>query len=90
MSICMQKLTRNLFDLINRFHHVHRNPNRTRLVSDCTCNCLTNPPRRIGGKFESLGVVKLFDCFNQTEISFLNQVEKLHAAAKVPLGNADN
>ena len=37
-----------LFVFRNGFYHVHRNTDRSTLVSQCASNGLTNPPRRIG------------------------------------------
>ncbi|MPN44828.1 hypothetical protein SDC9_192395 [bioreactor metagenome] len=74
MAVFMQQLGGHFLDLVNRLHHVHRDTDGARLVGDGTGDSLTNPPGRIGREFKSLGVVKLFDSFNQTEITLLNQV----------------
>src|SRR5699024_8616716 len=57
---------------------------------DCTGDCLANPPCCIGREFEALGVVKLLNCFDQTQVSFLNQIQELHAAANIAFCDADN
>ena len=69
---------------------MHRNPDGSRLVGDCPRNCLTNPPCRICGKFESLSAVEFFDSLNKTQVTFLNQIQKKHTAAHISFCNADN
>ena len=60
------------------------------LVGDGTGDGLADPPGRIGGELESLGVVELFHRFDQTQIALLDQIQELHAAAHIPLGNGDH
>src|SRR5699024_1310938 len=49
-----------------------------------------NPPCRVGRELESRGVVEFLDGADQAEVALLNQVEKLHAAAGVPLRERDD
>ena len=69
---------------------MHRNSNSSGLVCNGSCNCLTNPPSCIGGELKALGIIELFNRFNQAQVSFLNQIQELHSSAQVTLCNADN
>ena len=51
---------------------------------------LADPPRRVRGELEALGVVELVDRPHQPEVALLDQVEQLHAPARIPLGDADD
>ena len=86
----MQQLAGDLFHLVDGFHHVHRNADGSRLIGDGAGNGLADPPGCIGGKLKALGVVELLHRFNQAKVALLNQVQELHAAAHIPLGNADH
>ena len=39
---------------------------------------------------KALGVVKLFDSLDQAQVAFLDQIQKLHAAAHIALGDGDD
>ena len=90
VAVRVQKLARYLLHFIDRFHHVHGNADGSCLVGNRTGDGLANPPRCIGRKFKTLGVIEFFDRLNEAEVSLLNQVEELHSAAKVTLGDADD
>ncbi len=51
----------DLLELVDRFDHVHRNTNRTRLVGERTGDRLTDPPRCIRREFEPFSVLELLD-----------------------------
>ena len=67
--------------------HVDRDADRARLVGDRAGDRLADPPRGVGGELEALGVVELVDRPHQPEVALLDQVEQLHAAAGVTLGD---
>ena len=79
----LHQLPRGADQLVDGFDHVHRDANRTRLISNCTSNRLPNPPRGIGGKFVAAAVFEFVDGFHQADVAFLNQVEELQAAVGV-------
>ena len=58
---------------------VTRNTNEAGLLVECTTNCLTNPERCVGGELKSTAPVELVDSVLEAEVSFLNEVEKVHA-----------
>ena len=63
---------------------------RARLVGNGARNSLSYPPGGVGAEFEALCIVEFFHGFHQSQIAFLNQVEKKHTSADVTLGNADD
>src|SRR6266480_6518242 len=81
----LQELALDAHKLVDRLNHVHRDADRAGLVGDRASDSLTDPPRGIGGELEPLGVVELFDCADETEVPFLDQVEEQHAAPYVAL-----
>ena len=90
VSVFMQQLAGNLLDLIDGFHHVYRDTDGACLICNRPGDGLTNPPGRIGGEFKALGVIEFFHRFDQTQVAFLDQIQKLHSASDIPFGNADH
>src|SRR5437868_7955013 len=86
----LHQLPRGADQLVDRFDHVHRNTNRTRLISNCTSNGLPNPPRGVGGEFVATAVLELVHSLHQADVALLDQVQKLQTAIGVLLGNRDN
>ena len=86
----MQQLAGHLLDLVDRLDHVDRDADGAGLVSDGTGDGLANPPRCIGGEFEALGVVELFHSLDQTQVSLLDEIQELHTAANIALGDGDD
>jgi len=56
---------------------VNGDPNGSRLVGDRARDRLANPPRGVGGELEALAPIELLDSPDQTEVSFLNEVEEV-------------
>ncbi|MMZ62682.1 hypothetical protein D1872_249000 [compost metagenome] len=69
---------------------MHRNADSSCLIGNRASNRLTNPPRSIRTEFKTLFVVKFLNRFNQSHISFLNEIKKQHTAAYISFGNADH
>lgn len=86
----LDQLPLNAGQLVDGFHHVHRDPDRPGLVGNGPGDGLTDPPGGIGGELESLGVVKFFHCLDQTAVAFLDQIQEQHAASHVLLRNGDH
>ena len=82
----LQQLALNARELVDDLHHVNRDSNCAGLIGHRASDGLTDPPRRIGRKLEPLGVVKLLDGANQSEVALLNEVKELHPAPGVPFG----
>ncbi len=66
------------------------NPYGSCLVRYSPCYGLSYPPGCISTEFESLSVVKLFNSLQQTQVSFLNQIQKLHASSHIAFCDTDN
>ena len=67
-----------------------RDPDRPRLVCDGSGDRLADPPCGIGAELISLVVIKLLHSLNESQIALLDQIQKQHSAAHIPLGNADH
>src|SRR5581483_1754063 len=83
----LYKLPRGADQLVDRFDHVYRDSNRTRLVGNGTSNCLPDPPRRISRKLIPAAVLELVDRFHQTDVALLDQIQELQTAVGVLLGD---
>src|SRR5439155_19701236 len=59
-------------ELVYRLDHMHRSPDRTSLVGNCTRNRLANPPRCVRAELEALAVIELFDGANKADVSLLD------------------
>ena len=86
----LQHLPLDAGQLVDDLDHVHGDADRARLVSHRSGDGLPDPPCRIGREFVALGVVKLLDSADETEVALLNEVEEEHAAPGVALGKGDH
>ena len=68
---------------------MHRNTDRSRLIGDRTGDCLTDPPGCIGTELVSFGVIEFFYCFDQPQVTFLNQIQEQHATSHITFCDAD-
>ena len=69
---------------------MHRNTDCSCLISDCSCDCLANPPCCIRTELISFFIIKLLNSFDQTKVTFLNQIQKQHTTTNITFCNADN
>ena len=90
VAVLMEELTLYLLDLVDGLHHMDGDADGSRLIRDRARDRLSDPPCRVGGELEALGVVELFDRLDQSEVALLNQIEELHTSAEVALRDADN
>ena len=86
----LQHLALHAGELVDDLDHVHRDADGARLVGHCAGDRLADPPRRVGRELEALGVVELLDGADEAEVALLDEVEELHAAAGVALGERDD
>ncbi len=86
----LQQLSRDADQLVDRLNHVDRDADRAGLVRDCAGDRLADPPCRVCGELEAFAVVVFFNSLDETEVSFLDQVEEQHAAADIALRDGDN
>src|SRR2546423_13481328 len=79
----LNELALDVHDLVQLLDHVHRDPDRARLVGDRTRDGLADPPRGVGRELVALAVVELLDGADEAERALLDQGEEREAAAKV-------
>ena len=77
-------------EFVNCLNHVHWNTNGAGLIGNRSGDRLTDPPGCIGGEFVTATILKLVYCFHQTDIAFLNQIQKLQTTVSVFFGDGDN
>ena len=87
MAQLLEQLAGDADDLIDGLHHVDRDADGTGLVGDGPGDRLADPPGSIGGELIALGVVELLHRLDQAQVALLDQVQKLHPAAHIPLGD---
>jgi hypothetical protein len=85
-----EQATRRANQLVDRFDHMNRNANRSGLVGDGARDRLTNPPRRVSRKLVAAPPFEFIDGFHQTDVAFLNQIEKLQTAIRVFFRNRND
>ena len=90
MAVLMQQLAGDLLDLVDGLDHMHRDADGAGLVGNGAGDGLTDPPRCVGRELEALGVVELFHSLDQAQVTLLDQVQELHAAADVTLGDGND
>src|SRR3989344_5925860 len=71
----LSKASDSLFVFSNGFNHVHRHTYSSRLIGKSASNSLSDPPRCISRKFETFSPIKFFNCFMQTQITFLDKIK---------------
>ena len=69
---------------------MHRDANRTRLIGDGAGDRLADPPGCVSGKLITAAPFELVHGLHQTDVAFLNQIEKLQPAVGVLLGNGND
>src|SRR5215470_752487 len=84
------ELTLEPGELVDLLDKVHGQPDGAALVGHAARDGLADPPRRVGGELEALGVVELLHGPNEPEVALLDEVEQRHAASGVALGQADH
>ena len=90
VTVLVEKLRRDFFDLIDGLDHMDGDTDGTRLIRDRTGDRLSDPPCCVGGELEALGIVELLDSLDQAEVTLLNQIEEVHTAAEISLSDTDD
>ena len=75
---------------VDVFDDVYRQTHRTRLVHDAALDVLANPPGRIGRKTKTAFRIEFLHGVDQTEVAFLDQIEKRQATVDVAARNLDD
>ncbi len=86
----LQQLTGAARYPMNGLYHMDRNTDRSCLIRDGAGDRLTDPPGRIGGELEALGVVEFFHRLDQPEIALLNEIKEVHTLADILFRDADH
>src|SRR4029079_14171429 len=86
----LDELALDVHDFVELLDHVHRDPDRARLVGDRAGDGLADPPRRIGRELEALAVVELLDGADEAERSLLDEVEEGQPTAEIALCDGDD
>ena len=77
-------------ELVDRLHHVDRDPDRPGLVGDRARDGLADPPGRIRRELVPLGIIELLDGSDQPQVALLDQVQEQHPPSDVALGDRDD
>ncbi len=85
-----RQLSLHLAHLVNGLYHMHRNTDGTCLIRQRSGNGLSDPPGGISRELVALRVIEFFHALDQSEISLLDKIQEAHAAAGVPLRDADH
>ena len=83
----LEELAGDTDDLVDGLHHVDGDADGAGLVGDGPGDGLADPPGGIGGELVALGVVELLHRLDEAQVALLNQIQKEHAAAHIPLGD---
>ncbi len=86
----LQELELHAAHAVDLIAHVHRHANRAALIGHGTTDRLPDPPRRIRAELMPAAVLELVGRADQADVAFLNQVEEMHTAPDVLLGDADD
>jgi hypothetical protein len=68
---------------VDRLNHVDGHANGARLVGDGASNRLADPPGCVGGKLVATAPFKFVGTSHQTDIAFLNQIQKLQPSVRI-------
>ena len=77
-------------DLVQLLDHVHRHPDRARLVGERPGDGLADPPGRVGRELEALAVVELLRRAHEPDRPLLDQVEERQPLVAVALRDRDD
>ena len=86
-SVLVEKRAADLLYLCYGLYHVDGDTDSSCLICDSAGDSLSYPPCGIGRELISLGIVKLFDRLDKTEVALLYKIEELHTSADIALGD---
>jgi len=87
-SPVLLQLLGDLVDLANAVTEVYRKPDHAPLISQCACDGLAYPPRRVRAETMTASIVELLDGFDQAKIALLNEVQEWDPLTQVTLRDA--
>ena len=74
-------------DLVDGLHHVDGDADGAGLIGNGPADGLPDPPRGVGGELIALGIVELLHGLDKAQIALLDQIQKQHPTAHIPLGD---
>src|SRR3972149_8713300 len=83
----LDEVARGSNQLVDRLDHVHRDPDRPRLVGDRPRDRLADPPGGVGRELVPPPILELVDRLHQADVPLLDEVEELQPAVGVLLGD---
>src|SRR3989338_4865707 len=86
----LHQITGGANQLVDGLDHVDRDTDRARLVGNRPGNRLANPPRRICRELVTALVLELVHRLHETDVPFLNEIQKLQSPVGVFFGDADH
>ena len=89
-SKLLKKLSGDPIHPVHSLDHVDRNADGPRLIGDGPGDGLADPPGGIGRELVTLLPGELLDRLHQSDVPFLNQVEKLESLVCVLLGDRND
>ena len=81
----LHQFMRRTRDAVDCLDHMHGNADGSGVVGNGAGDGLPDPPRRVGGEFIALGIVKFPDRLDEAKIALLNKVEQRQATADIAL-----
>ena len=79
----LQQLSGNADEFVDCFYHMHRDTDGSCLIGNGTSDGLSDPPCCICGEFKAFMEVEFFNGFDQTQVTFLNQIQEQHTTANI-------
>ena len=86
----MQHLATSTDQLDDRFDHMDRDTDRAGLISNRTCDRLTDPPGGVSRELITATIFELINGLHQADVTFLNKIKELQAAVRVLFRNRNN
>gem|GEM_PF-5549056 len=86
----MGQTTECMREAIDRLNHMDWDTDSTRLIGYGTSNPLTYPPSGIGREFESFLGIKFINRTEESDISFLDEIEESETTTHIFFGNRDH
>ena len=86
----LKKISADSCYLVDGLNHMNRDTDSSRLVSDGSCDSLSDPPCSVCWEFVSLSVIELLNSLEKSKVTLLYKVKEQHSTANISLCNAYN
>ena len=86
----LDKVARSTDQLVNGLNHMDGDTNSPGLIGNGTRDRLANPPCGVSGKLIAPLILKLVHRLHKTDVSLLDQIQKLEPAVGIFFRNADD